>query len=100
MPRYPEALRRFAVTYAQRQRKLSGMARPPWTTEILVELAACFQLPPFADYYAVVPRDNRCPHCRADLSSRDVATVRGVFPDRTLHACKHCNGRWLVLKES
>jgi hypothetical protein len=91
-------LQQFRTGYERQARKLSGMARPPWTTESLVELAACFQIAPFAEMYPVLPGDRRCPQCRADLSAREVATVRAVFADRTLHSCKHCGGRWLVLK--
>ncbi|MDB4984927.1 MAG: hypothetical protein JWN04_105 [Myxococcaceae bacterium] len=93
-----ELLAKFKARYDVQRRRLSGMSRPPWTTENLVGLAASFQIAPFADLYPVAPRDNRCPFCRADLSAREVATVRAVYPDRTLHACKHCHGRWLVLK--
>jgi len=93
-----ELLLRFKERYDRQSRKLSGMSRPPWTTESLVELAAVFQVEPFTDMYPVAPQDRRCPHCRADLSPREVATVRAVFSDRTLHSCKHCTGRWLVLK--
>jgi hypothetical protein len=95
-----ELLVQFRRRYDRAARRLHGMSRPPWTTETIVELAACFQLPPFADYYPVAPRDNRCVHCRADLSSREVATVRAVLPDRVLHSCKHCGGRWLVLRDA
>jgi hypothetical protein len=91
-------LAHFRAGYERQVRKLSGMSRPPWTTAMIVELAAIFQLPPFQEYYAVAPRDGRCPHCRADLSGKEVATVRAALPDRTLHSCKHCRGRWLVLK--
>jgi hypothetical protein len=92
-------LARFKDGYERQSRRLAGMPRPPWTTEMLVELAAIFQLPPFQEFYPVVPRDKRCPHCRADLSSREVQTIRAVLSDRSLHGCKHCGGRWLVLKE-
>lgn len=88
----------FSVGYERQSRRLMGLALPPWTTEMLVELAAMFQLPPVASYYPVLPRDNRCPHCRADLSGREVATIRAAISDRTLHGCKHCSGRWLVLR--
>jgi hypothetical protein len=91
-------LARFKDGYDRQSRRLAGMPRPPWTTEMLVELAAIFQLAPFHEFYPVVPRDNRCPHCRADLSSREVQTIRAVLADRQLHGCKHCGGRWLVLK--
>jgi hypothetical protein len=91
-------LAEFSRTYERESRRLMGMSRPPWTTEMLVELAAIFQLRPVADYYPVLPRDNHCPHCRADLSGREVATIRAALSDRALHGCKHCSGRWLVLK--
>lgn len=91
-------LAEFKAGYERQSRKLSGMARPPWTTEMLIELAAMFQLHPVANYYPVLPRDNRCPHCRADLSGREIATIRAALSDRALHGCKYCSGRWLVLK--
>jgi hypothetical protein len=89
----------FRARYARESRRLQGLARPPWTTETLVELAACFQIAPFDDYYPVAAHSRACPHCQADLSGREVATTRAVLPGRRLHSCKHCHGRWLVLEE-
>jgi hypothetical protein len=88
----------FSAGYEKQRRRLGGMARPPWTTEMIVELAAVFQLAPFADFYVPAPRDGRCPHCRAMLAGRDAWTVRAVVGERAIHACRTCGGRWLVIK--
>lgn len=90
----------FREGYERQVRKLGGMARPPWTTEMIAELAAVFRLPPFADYYVPSPRDGRCPHCRALLAGRDAWTVRAVIGERSIHACRSCGGRWLVIKDA
>lgn len=87
----------FRSGYDRQSRRLGGMARPPWTSEMIVELAAVFQLAPFTDYYTVAPRDGRCPHCRAMLAGRDAWVVRAVLAERAIHACRTCGGRWLVI---
>ncbi|HEX5661209.1 MAG TPA: hypothetical protein VFX59_28655 [Polyangiales bacterium] len=91
------ALAAFRSGYERQVRKLGGMARPPWTTEMIVELAAVFRLAPFEDYYVLAPRDGRCPHCRAPLAGRDAWVVRAVLSERAIHACRTCGGRWLVI---
>lgn len=90
-------LEHFRGGYERQRRRLGGMPRPPWTTEIIVELAAVFRLEPFTAYYPDAPRDGRCPHCRALLAGRDAFTVRATLAERALHACRKCGGRWLVL---
>jgi hypothetical protein len=92
-------LEHFKRGYERQVRRLGGMPRPPWTTEIIVELAAVFRLEPFTGYYPDAPADGRCPHCRAMLAGRDAFRVRATLADRSLHACRRCGGRWLVLAQ-
>lgn len=103
MGTHAEKLARFRAGYEAQTRRLQPMGRErPWTSEELVELvelASVFHVPPFERRYPAVPDDKRCPFCRVDLAGRNAAPVAGVFADRTLHECRQCSKRWVLMKK-
>jgi hypothetical protein len=90
-------LARFAAGYQAQRRKLATTRDKPWTSETVLELAAVYQIPPFADRYPIAHADGRCPHCRADVGGRTAAPVCEMYVDRTVYECRKCAKRFVRL---
>jgi hypothetical protein len=95
MKAYVAKLAAFKADLAQQQRLARMREDRQWTSETVLELAAVYQLAPFADKYPLAPQDGRCVHCRAEVAGKSAAPVCGVFADRAVHACRKCGGRFV-----
>lgn len=96
---HAEKLARFKTGYRAQLQKMSGLRDKPWTSETVLELAAVYQVQPFAERYPVAPEDGRCPLCRAPTAGRDAAPVVAMFADRTLYECRSCTRRFVRIKK-
>jgi hypothetical protein len=61
-------LEAFAAGYRKQSDRIARMRDAPYTSETIIELAAIYQMEPFADRYPLAPNDGRCPHCRAEIA--------------------------------
>jgi hypothetical protein len=95
---HAEKLARFKAGYEAQRERLARLRDKPWTSETVLELAAVYQVAPFAERYPVAPNDGRCTSCRADIAGRDAAPVCAKFADRTLYECRKCARRFVRLK--
>lgn len=90
-------LEAFAAGYRKQHERIARMRDKPYTSETIMELAAVYQLAPFANRYPLAPNDGRCPHCRAEIAGRSAAPVAHVYGDRNVHSRRACKGRFVRL---
>lgn len=88
-------LAKFKAGYRAQLEKIATMRDKPWMSETVLELAAVYQVQPFAERYPLAPDDGRCPFCRADVAGRDAAPVVAMFADRTLYECRKSSRRFV-----
>ncbi|HMJ14782.1 MAG TPA: hypothetical protein VK524_25395 [Polyangiaceae bacterium] len=97
MDSHLKLLRDYYRGYRAHKRWLSGLPRPPWHTELVIEWARIMRLPPFENAYPVLEHGAKCPTCTEKRDPLTDVGIRVAWAGGWVIQCRRCGEAWLEL---